>query len=247
MALAAVNLLPVFLVGLAGSVHCVGMCGGIVSAFTAAPRRHFPVPVVTMAMPASDSLVRVSAYNTGRIASYAAAGALAGGSARFMVDVAGVQLALYWMANLMLAVLGLYLMDAWRGLAVLESAGQSLWRLVKPLGKRLLPVDSPAKLLALGAVWGWLPCGMVYSMLVTAMLSGSALAGSAVMAAFGAGTLPMLLAVGLAGERGRSLFQRRAVRRASGALVLGFAVLALARAAGGHVALFDALCVGAAQ
>lgn len=243
----AVNLLPVFLVGLAGSVHCVGMCGGIVSAFTAAPRRPFPVAVAVATAPVAGSLVRVSAYNAGRIASYAAAGALAGGSARLMADAAGVQLALYWLANLMLAVLGLYLMDAWRGLIALEPAGQALWRLVNPLGRRLLPVDSPLKLLALGAVWGWLPCGMVYSVLVTAMLSGSALSGAAVMAAFGAGTLPMLLAVGLVGEQSRVVSQRRAVRRASGALVLGFALMALVRAAGGHTALFDVLCVGGVQ
>ncbi|MFP5393527.1 MAG: sulfite exporter TauE/SafE family protein [Gammaproteobacteria bacterium] len=240
------HLLPVFLVGLAGSVHCVGMCGGIVSAFSAAPAsRPFPVAVVTApAARAADSLARVVSYNAGRIASYAVAGAIAGGAARVLADLAQVQMVLFWMANVMLASLGLYLMDAWRGLARLEALGKHLWRHVQPLTGRLMPLDHPFKLFALGGVWGWLPCGMVYSVLATAMLSGSALDGALVMASFGLGTLPMLVAVGLAGAQVRAAFQRPLVRRAAGATVLAFALLALARAAGGQLAWVDVLCVG---
>lgn len=241
-----VNLIPVFLVGLAGSVHCVGMCGGIVSAFSMAPA--FPVPVVTHAGPnAADAAARTLAYNTGRIASYGLAGAIAGGLAggvRTLAGLASLQAGGYWLANVMLVVLGLYLMGAWAGLARLETLGQGLWRTVRPLTSRIMPLDSPFKLLALGALWGWLPCGMVYSVLLTAMLSGSAAAGAAVMLAFGLGTLPMLLALGMAGARLRQALQRPGVRLAGGLLVLGFGVLGMARAAAGmSMGWIDALCL----
>lgn len=236
----SLNLFPVFLVGLAGSVHCAGMCGGIVGALSV-PRRHvptpaFPVPVHTVAArSAAPAVTHVAAYNAGRLASYAAAGALAGGLAGGAASLAGLpalQSGAYVLANLMLVALGLYLMDAWRGLAVLEQGGQALWRRLSPLLRRLGPLDSPGRMLAAGALWGWLPCGMVYSMLATAMLSGSAVEGAAVMLAFGLGTLPMLAAIGLAGVKLRALFQLHPVRLACGMLILAFGLLGLARAAG---------------
>jgi sulfite exporter TauE/SafE len=247
------NLFPVFLVGLAGSVHCVGMCGGIVSAFSLAPpgAPAFPVPVVTLAAPrTADGAARTLAYNTGRIGSYALAGAIAGGlagGARTLAGIASLQAGGYWMANLMLVVLGLYLMGAWAGLTRLEQLGQGLWRRLRPLMAHIMPLDTPLKMLALGALWGWLPCGMVYSVLLTAMLAGSAQAGAAVMLAFGLGTLPMLMLLGLAGARLRAALQQRTVRAAGGLLVLGFGILGLARAAGGMpMGWLDTLCLSGA-
>ncbi len=244
------NLIPVFLVGLAGSVHCVGMCGGIVGAFSMAPaaRPAFPVAVVTLAAPrAVDGALRMAAYNSGRIASYAVAGALAGGLAggvRTLAGLSTLQAGGLWIANLMLVVLGLYLMGAYAGLAHIERLGQGLWRRLRPLTARIGALDTPAKMLALGALWGWLPCGMVYSVLLTAMLAGSAPAGAAVMLAFGLGTLPMLLAMGAAGERLRRALRRRAVRAVGGLLVLGFGVMGLLRAATGvSSGWLDALCL----
>ncbi|MGJ7918005.1 sulfite exporter TauE/SafE family protein [Massilia sp. LXY-6] len=232
------GLLPLFVVGLLGSVHCAGMCGGIVGALSVAP--------VTLhrSRPAPPALLNVLAYNLGRIGSYMLAGALAGSLAAGIGQGAGslarlpaLQAGGYWMANLMLALLGLYLMDAWRGLARLERGGQLVWRHVQPLLRRLLPAPGiafgPGRMLAAGALWGWLPCGMVYSVLVTAMLTGSATGGALAMLAFGLGTLPMLLGLGLLGARLRAGLRVRAVRVACGALVLGFGLLGLARAAGG--------------
>lgn len=246
--MSAVNLIPVFVVGLLGSVHCVGMCGGIVSAFSAAPARARPFPVAVMTQrAATDGLARVLAYNTGRIASYMIAGALAGGlagGARTLAGLSSLQAGGYWLANAMLVVLGLYLMDAWRGLAKLESLGQRLWQRARPLMRFIVPLDSPLKMLALGALWGWLPCGMVYSVLMTAMFTGTGADGALVMLAFGLGTLPMLLALGLAGERLRASLQLRAVRIGAGAIVLAFGVLGLVRAAaGGQAGWLDALCI----
>lgn len=250
------SLLPVFVVGLLGSVHCAGMCGGIVGALSVAPGggRAIPVRVVQAAPPA---LANVLAYNAGRIASYMTAGALAGTlgtglgqGASALARLPALQAGGYWMANSMLAMLGLYLMDAWRGLARLEQGGQLVWRRVQPLLRHVRPAPGaslgPAKMLAAGALWGWLPCGMVYSVLVTAMLSGSAAGGALVMLAFGLGTLPMLLGLGLLGARLRAGLRLRGVRLACGALVLGFGLLGLARAAGGlpH-SWVESLCVTA--
>jgi len=238
------NLLPVLIAGLAGSVHCAGMCGGIVSAFSVGA----PARVIPIARAGTGSLAwHVLAYNTGRIASYMAAGAIAGGiagSIAGLARMASVQIAAYWMANLMLAAMGLYLMDAWRGLARVEAAGAVLWRRVQPLVKPLVPMDTPLKALALGGVWGWVPCGMVYSVLLTAMLTASALDGALVMGAFGLGTLPMLLAMGMAGAKLRQYLQKRPVRVACGLLVLGFGMLGLARAASGtRHGWLDVLCL----
>jgi hypothetical protein len=235
--MSGISLFPVFVVGLLGSVHCGAMCGGIVGALSLAPVRvhAFPVPV-RAAAPMGASLSSVGAYNLGRIASYTVAGTLAGGaagSARSLAGLPVLQAGGYWLANLMLVALGLYLMDAWRGLAMLEQGGRGLWRRLQPLMRRVGPPDTPAKMIATGFLWGWLPCGMVYSALVTAMLSGSAASGAEVMFAFGLGTLPMLLALGAAGAQLRRFLARPAVRTASGVLVLGFGLLGILRATGG--------------
>ncbi len=250
----ALSFLPLLLVGLAGSVHCIGMCGGIVGALSlgggAVPAPARPVIAIAVARPALQStqlqgVLRVLAYNGGRIASYMLAGAMAGSLAGAgMLHLASLQVAAYWLANLMLVALGLYLMDAWRGLAHVEAAGNIVWRRVRPLLKPLMPMDTPLKALAVGGLWGWVPCGMVYSALLTAMLQGSALRGAAAMGAFGLGTLPMLFGMGLLGTRLRAQLQRRPVRIASGVLVLGFGLLGLLRAANGvSLGWLDALCV----
>lgn len=249
----ALQLLPVLVVGLAGSVHCIGMCGGIVGALSAsaaspaaaaaaapnaasAARSVIPIAVAQPARP----LTRVLAYNAGRISSYMVAGALAGGlasGAQSLSALAGVQLGFYWLANLMLVALGLYLMNAWQGLALLEQGGRVLWQAaqptIAPVMKSLMPATRPHQAYILGALWGWLPCGMVYSVLLTAMLSGSATNGAAVMLAFGLGTLPMLTGLGLVGARLQRALQRPPVRLACGLLVLAFGLLGLYRAIGG--------------
>ena len=250
----SLSLLPIFLIGLLGSVHCVGMCGGIVSAFSVGSRtgKKFPVAVVAHNPPARQSgrmqrTIGLVAYNSGRIGSYAVAGALVGGAARGARALAGVsqlQMGGYWLANLMLVALGLYLMGAWRGLARLERVGQLLWQHLQPLTKRLLPLDTPIKMFAVGGLWGWLPCGMVYSVLLTAMLTGSASAGATVMLIFGLGTLPMLLTMGLLGGALRGWIQRPAVRISAGMIVLGFGLLGLLRATHGTPdSWLDAVCL----
>ncbi|MDR3480232.1 MAG: sulfite exporter TauE/SafE family protein [Burkholderiaceae bacterium] len=252
------SLIAVFMIGLLGSVHCVGMCGGIVSAISvaSAPVKRFPVAVVAdgggvLGAGALHTVLRIVSYNLGRIGSYAVAGAIAGGvarSARTLAGVSNVQMGGYWVANLMLVALGLYLMGAWQGLAYLEFAGHGVWRRIQPLTKKLLPLDNSLKMLAAGGIWGWLPCGMVYSVLLTAMLSGSALSGAAVMLAFGLGTMPTLLTMGLFGARLKTWMQRRPVRVVGGLLVLAFGLLGLFRAVHGMpMSWLDTLCVTPAE
>jgi sulfite exporter TauE/SafE len=210
--------IAVFLVGLLGGTHCMAMCGGIVGALTVGTppgRRHWPLHL---------------AYNLGRISSYALAGAALGaiGSAGLLLnDALPVQMALYVLANLMLVALGLYLIGVPQGLIFLERGGQKIWARIQPLTRRFLPATSVSRALPLGMLWGFLPCGMVYSVLTTALLTGSALRGAGLMLAFGLGTLPNLLLAGFLLRRFRDVVQGRAVRLVSGLLVLGFGVWGL--------------------
>jgi sulfite exporter TauE/SafE len=224
------QLFPIFLAGLAGSVHCAGMCGGIVTAISLHGRRAIPIAVA-----GAPVFGNGLSYNAGRIASYMVAGALAGGVApqagSAVLGLPAWQAGAAWAANAMLVLLGLYLMGASRALAWTEVAGAALWRHVRPLAGRV-GQGGPASLFMMGSIWGWLPCGMVYSMLASAMMAGSAADGAAVMLAFGLGTLPMLLAIGTAGAKAKEFIQQPVVRIGSGVLVLAFGVLGLWRAAG---------------
>ena len=214
--------IAVFLVGLLGGTHCAAMCGGIVSALSmpdGAPQRSaWPLHL---------------AYNIGRIGSYTLAGAMAGtiGSLGLLFNgILPVQMVLYVVTNLMLVALGLYLTGVTRTLAVVERLGQKLWGRIQPLTRRFLPAQSVSQALPLGMLWGWLPCGMVYSVLTTALVAGSAGRGAGLMLAFGLGTLPNLLLAGLLLKRLRDLTRARSLRLASGMLVLAFGVFGLANA-----------------
>lgn len=207
--------LALFLVGLLGGTHCVGMCGGIVGA-------------LSMGSPGRWSMHL--AYNVGRIASYVAAGALAGTLGAASLSLEGqlpARLILYFLANLMLVALGLYLLGLTRALAFTERAGQVLWRHLQPLTRRYLPARSIAQALPLGLLWGWLPCGLVYSALVSALSAGSAARGAGLMLAFGLGTLPNLLLAGIVLARLNEFVRQSVVRKLSGGLVLGFGIYGL--------------------
>ncbi|MDD5247848.1 MAG: sulfite exporter TauE/SafE family protein [Rhodocyclaceae bacterium] len=202
--------LTLFLVGLLGGTHCAGMCGGIVGALS------------LQAEQGRSALPIHLAYNLGRIASYTLAGALAGAIGYAFGDILPVQRGLYLFASLMLLALGFYLLGATRTLALVERGGQWLWARVQPATRRFVPVRGAAQALPLGLLWGWLPCGLVYSALTTALASGSAARGALAMLAFGLGTLPNLLLAGLLLARFRRFAQAQATRMVSGLLVLGF-------------------------
>ena len=213
----SVDLLSAFIVGLLGGVHCVGMCGGIVSAlsFGLPPDRNLPI---------------LLAYNAGRISSYALAGALMGALGFYFSGLLPVQLAqrvLLTFAGLFLILMGLYLAGWWNALSRVERAGGLLWRRIEPLGRGLLPVRSVRHALLLGLLWGWLPCGLVYSALVWTVSAGGAAEGAMLMLAFGLGTLPNLLLMGVAAAQLTRWARQPLVRALAGALVIVFGVLLL--------------------
>ncbi|ADR59263.1 cytochrome biogenesis protein [Pseudomonas putida JB] len=202
--------------GLLGGGHCLGMCGGLMGA-------------LTLAIPPEQRGKRLRlllAYNLGRIFSYACAGLLLG-LAGWAVASSPAALALRVVAALLLIAMGLYLAGWWSGLTRIEALGRGLWRHIQPVASRLLPVSSLPRALLLGALWGWLPCGLVYSTLLWAASQGNAGYSAALMLAFGVGTWPVLLATGLAAERVNALLRRRSVRVAGGVLVMLFGVWTL--------------------
>ncbi|WP_284155303.1 sulfite exporter TauE/SafE family protein [Sulfuricystis multivorans] len=203
-----------FIVGLLGGGHCAGMCGGIVGALSLqAPKQGAAALAVQLA------------YNLGRITSYVFAGLIAGWLGQQAGNLLLLQNGLYLFASLMLIAMGLYLLGLTQLLAPLERGGQTLWRRIQPLTKRFLPVRGIAQALPLGLLWGWLPCGLVYSALTTALASGTATRGALSMLAFGLGTLPNLLLAGLLLARFTRFAQARVVRVVSGLLVLGYGIM----------------------
>ena len=209
-----------FVAGLAGGVHCAGMCGGIVGALGNSSGRQGIAPPVRFLL----------AYNAGRIASYACAGALAGalGQAGLLTRAAPLlQPLMFALASLMLVALGLHLAGAASVMDRLEAAGARLWRGVAPWSRRLLPVTSLPRALGLGALWGWLPCGMVYAVLLTALALGSWWQGAAVLAVFGLGTLPNLLGIGLLWRRFSQLRRTGTPRMLAGGAVAAFGIYGL--------------------
>jgi sulfite exporter TauE/SafE len=215
------SLLSALLVGLFGGVHCVGMCGGIVAAFSF--RADGSKPPFRLHL----------GYNIGRVLSYALFGALAGalGGTLNLLEIRHLQTALYVLAQGVMILLGLYLAGWNQWVLVFEKAGGALWSRVQPMFRKLLPVKSLAGALLAGMAWGWLPCGLVYSVLVAALASGSATSGAALMLAFGLGTLPNLLGVALFAQQLQPFMQKRAVRRVAGLIVAGFGVWGVVRLA----------------
>jgi len=204
------------ILGLLGGGHCLGMCGGLMGA-------------LTLAIPKEQRSQRfrlLLAYNLGRILSYAVAGLLLG-LAGWALANSPIAVAMRVVAALLLISMGLYLAGWWSGLTRIERLGRGLWRHIQPVANRLLPVSSLPRALLLGTLWGWLPCGLVYSTLLWAASQGNAIDSALLMLAFGLGTWPVLLATGLAAERTNALLRKRGVRIAGGLLVILFGLWTL--------------------
>ncbi len=215
------TLFSAFIAGLVGSVHCIGMCGGIVG-------------LLTMSLPDNvrQSYLRLIpyllTYNIGRISSYIIAGVLMGFlGAQFsqVLPLENPRLVAMWVSGLFMIALGLYIGAWWQTLSFLEKAGGYLWRKIEPLGRRFLPVKHPLQALGLGLVWGWLPCGLVYAILFFALTSNSAWNGGLLMLAFGLGTLPMLLTMGATTQWITKFAHKLIVRRIAGLIVILFGLM----------------------
>lgn len=209
-------LLSALVLGLLGGGHCLGMCGGLMGA-------------LTMAIPPDQRGRRLRllvAYNLGRVSSYAVAGFLIG-LAGLAVANSPAAMALRVVAALLLITMGLYLAGWWSGLTRIESLGRGLWCHIQPIASKFMPVTSVPRALILGALWGWLPCGLVYSTLLWSASQGDALDSALLMLAFGIGTWPVLLATGLAAERLTALLRKRGVRVVGGVMVILFGIWTL--------------------
>lgn len=209
-------LLSALVLGLLGGGHCLGMCGGLMGALTLAIPREQRTRRLRLMM----------AYNLGRIISYAIAGFFSGLVGWAVANSPGAT-TLRVIAALLLIAMGLYLAGWWSGLTRIERLGRGIWRHLQPFATRLLPISSIPSALLLGALWGWLPCGLVYSTLLWAASQGNAIDSALLMLAFGLGTWPVLLATGLAAERTTALLRKRSVRAAGGVLVILFGLWTL--------------------
>jgi len=182
-----------FTVGLLSALHCVGMCGGIVGALS------FGLPS-DIRQSTSRFSVYLLIYSSGRVLSYALAGALMGSVGRRLLEILGPGQGhrwLQWTAALIVILIGLHIAGWLPRLARVERIGVPLWKRLEPLGRSLMPVNSLPRALGYGLVWGWLPCGLVYTMLLSTASRVGPMEGALYMLAFGIGTLPAVLATGL--------------------------------------------------
>ena len=207
-------LLAAWATGLLGSTHCVGMCGGISAALS------FALP--EQARQGARLFGFQLAYNSGRLLTYTLLGVIAGTLAH---GILGPWAHSPWprmAAGLLMVALGLYLAGWWLGLRRLERLGGSLWRHLEPLRKFILPVDRPWKAWVAGGLWGFLPCGLVYSALTLAVARADSVMSGGVMLAFGAGTLPALIVTGTFAGQLRTALQKSGARQVAGVLVMAF-------------------------
>jgi sulfite exporter TauE/SafE len=233
--------LAAFLVGVAGGVHCVGMCGGIVAAVALrSTRAQAASPGVGVlaagGRTGSGQLPIQLAFNLGRVATYGVIGGAVGAAGSLgllMETVFPVQLGMRVIASALVILVGLHVAGYGSGvIRGLERAGGGVWRIAQRLGGGYFPPETAGRAILAGGVWGWLPCGLVYGVLATALVSGSPARGASIMLAFGLGTLPALLAAGMLADRLRQALQRPAMRLAAGGLVVGLGVVSLASAPG---------------
>lgn len=215
------QLMTAFMVGLLGSLHCIGMCGGIVGMLS------------NVQLEKGDStehrqVVRWVAYNSGRLISYMMAGGVVGFLGSQVLDLLTAQRAHdigLMIAGVFMMMMGLSIAGWWQGIRIFEKLGGHLWRKIAPKTQTLLQPRTFYGALKLGLVWGWLPCGLVYSTLAWSMVSGSSLKGALLMLSFGLGTLPMLALMGFGANRLGRFSIKPWMRMAAGITIILLGVL----------------------
>ncbi len=213
------SLLSAFLLGLFSTAHCIAMCGSVIGALT------LSLPANVRQSPKA-MLPYVFNYNLGRIISYTLAGLLVAALVSPLNDIGGLDWLRYLSVIFMIAM-GLYLAGWLPRFAHIEKIGTPIWRFLQPLGQKCLPVKSLKQAFAFGAVWGWLPCGLVYAALVMAATSGDVVTGGMTMLAFGLGTLPAVMGAGLFVGFLSGIARNIWFRRAAGILIIVMAIAVL--------------------
>lgn len=226
-----ISYLTAFIAGLLGGVHCLGMCGGIVGALTFGIKQEDSLSSNgARPSPTKSTFPYLLAYNTGRIMSYTVAGTLVGGISMLASNLPilhDIQYGLQVFAALFMIALGLYIGGWWFGLRKIEKAGGVIWKQIEPISRRFIPVKSHFQAFILGSLWGWLPCGLVYTILIWAISTGNAFEGGLLMFSFGLGTLPLLLAMGVFATSLSSFIQKNWVRALAGGIIISFGVFSL--------------------
>jgi uncharacterized protein len=239
-----------FLIGIWSTGHCLAMCGGLAMAAGQANRQNLNNTPLQRG-------IELTSWQFGRVASYAFMGAFVGAFGAFFLSaapVAAIRDFAFIVANLILIALGLHVARLWSGIAQLERIGQVIWKLVAPFATATLVPQTPkhrnaakqiVNALRTGAIWGWLPCGLVYSMLITASVSGGATNGALWMLFFGLGTIPALWLTSMASNQAAQYLQNTIVRRVAGLLIIAFGLWGLLRITGLiKVDWLDAFCIG---
>jgi sulfite exporter TauE/SafE len=209
-------ILSAFLLGVLGVGHCLGMCGGFAAALA------YAIPSKRV----GRRFFLLLAYNFGRIGSYALLGGFVAASQNQLWD-SGLPI-MRSLAGLLLVAVGLYLAEIWNGITLFERGGRKLWRYIQPMAQKLIPVYTIPKALLLGALWGWLPCGLVYAVLALAATTPHMGYGALTMAAFGVGTLPAVLAGGLAASWVRQWMAKSWLRKGLAACFIVFGIWTIA-------------------
>lgn len=205
--------LAAFIIGLMGAGHCLGMCGGITAALS------FAIADVS---PRKKWLLLVG-YNIGRVLSYICAGVIVGFLGKQIMALGGLPI-LRIVAGILLILMGFYIAGWWKVLTRLEYVGQRLWRYIKPLGDKVMPVRSLPQAIILGGTWGWLPCGLVYSALAYAIAQAGGMEGGLVMLAFGLGTLPAVLLSGASASLLKTILSKKIIQYVMGIFLCMFGV-----------------------
>lgn len=237
-----ITVFAVFLTGLLGGIHCAGMCGGVVSALSLSAKNNEQKLVfhtsrsdnlmanMRVSQRSSTPIMTVLLYNTGRILTYVTLGALVasiGSVAWLFQTLLPVQKVAFAVTNLLLIAMGLYVLGFKAVSHWIESRGNIIWRRIQPFATMRLSRQGGFNALITGGFWGLVPCGLVYAVLSAALVSGSTFNGALLMAAFGLGTLPNLMLLGLSGQWLARLTRNRHLRRVSGLVILSFGFVGL--------------------
>jgi sulfite exporter TauE/SafE len=211
-----------FLMGLFSAVHCLGMCGSIIGSLTLSLKREIRDSK-------RELIPFVACYNAGRVLSYTLAGLLAGILERVLTSPFGEghgHRLLQIVSALVMLGAGLHLAGWFPRFAYIEKVGIGVWRRLEPYGRRLIPVDTLPRAFVFGMIWGWLPCGLVYTALALSATTGDVFRSGFTMLAFGLGTMPAVMGVGIMTSWMVRLSSLKGFRQLAGVTLILLALMA---------------------
>jgi len=206
------------------------MCGGIIGALSMSLKEEVRENRWNL-------ISYVLAYNLGRITSYILAGLLIGALGPTIFKAISPQYGhtiLRIFAALFMVGTGLYLGGWFPRFAFVENIGAPLWKIIEPVSKRFIPPQTRLHALIFGAIWGWLPCGLVYSALIMTASAGGPLQGAVFMLVFGIGTLPAVCATGVMTGRVLSFLRTSYAKQFAGIIMIVLGLTSLFYAGVAH-------------